>query len=128
MGFFRDLEHFCLNLGSRFRQSSVRRCYHLLYCLVRHITLFFLICTYANVILRCRKPLGEPDPQAPNLALAVVLLVVIMIQAIFNAWQGMIDVFTINACKYSQIRHRLLYRPCHGLHIQHVTYGHSRNS
>jgi len=90
--------------------------------------LFFLICTHVNVIFRCRKPLGEPDPEAPNLALAVVLLVVIMIQAIFNAWQGMIDVFTINACKYSQIRHRLLYRPCHGLHIQHVTYGHSRNS
>ena len=33
-----------------------------------------------------RKPLGEP-PQASNLALAVVLLIVIFIQAIFNAWQ-----------------------------------------
>ena len=35
-----------------------------------------------------RKPLGEPAPQASNLALAIVLLVVIVIQAIFNAWQG----------------------------------------
>ena len=33
-----------------------------------------------------RKPLGEP-PQAANLALAVVLLIVILIQTIFNAWQ-----------------------------------------
>ena len=33
-----------------------------------------------------RKPLGEP-PEAANLALAVVLLIVILIQAVFNAWQ-----------------------------------------
>ncbi|KAH9059426.1 sodium-potassium ATPase [Lactarius deliciosus] len=33
------------------------------------------------------KPLGEPAPQASNLALAVVLLVVVVLQAIFNAWQ-----------------------------------------
>ena len=33
-----------------------------------------------------RKPLGEP-PAPANLALAVVLLIVIFIQAIFNAWQ-----------------------------------------
>ncbi|KAH9987209.1 hypothetical protein BJV77DRAFT_1026401 [Russula vinacea] len=33
------------------------------------------------------KPLGNPDPQASNLALAVVLLVVVFLQAAFNAWQ-----------------------------------------
>ncbi|KZV66047.1 sodium-potassium ATPase [Peniophora sp. CONT] len=33
------------------------------------------------------KPLGEPAPQASNLALAVVLLVVVLLQALFNAWQ-----------------------------------------
>ncbi|SPO23940.1 probable K, P-type ATPase (mediates high-affinity potassium or sodium uptake) [Ustilago trichophora] len=33
------------------------------------------------------KPLGEPNPQTSNLALAVVLLVVVVIQAFFNAWQ-----------------------------------------
>lgn len=33
------------------------------------------------------KPLGEPNPAPANLALAVVLLIVILIQAIFNAWQ-----------------------------------------
>ena len=33
-----------------------------------------------------RKPLGEP-PAPANLALAVVLLIVILIQAVFNAWQ-----------------------------------------
>lgn len=34
-----------------------------------------------------RKPLGNPDPQASNLALAVILLVVVFLQASFNAWQ-----------------------------------------
>lgn len=34
-----------------------------------------------------RKPLGEPNPQASNLALAVVLLIVLVLQAAFNAWQ-----------------------------------------
>ncbi|KAF8154699.1 sodium-potassium ATPase [Crassisporium funariophilum] len=33
------------------------------------------------------KPLGEPNPAPANLALAVVLLLVLMIQAVFNAWQ-----------------------------------------
>lgn len=33
------------------------------------------------------KPLGNPDPQTSNLALAIVLLVVVMIQACSNAWQ-----------------------------------------
>ncbi|WWC91684.1 uncharacterized protein L201_006630 [Kwoniella dendrophila CBS 6074] len=33
------------------------------------------------------KPLGEPNPSAANLALAVVLLLVIAIQTVFNAWQ-----------------------------------------
>ncbi|KLO07342.1 sodium-potassium ATPase [Schizopora paradoxa] len=33
------------------------------------------------------KPLGNPDPQASNLALAVVLLIVVLLQALFNAWQ-----------------------------------------
>jgi sodium/potassium-transporting ATPase subunit alpha len=31
--------------------------------------------------------LGNPNPQASNLALAVVLLVVVFFQAAFNAWQ-----------------------------------------
>ncbi|KAG9222104.1 hypothetical protein CCMSSC00406_0009285 [Pleurotus cornucopiae] len=34
------------------------------------------------------RPLGDPLPSAANLALAVVLLIVIAIQAAFNAWQG----------------------------------------
>lgn len=33
------------------------------------------------------KPLGEPAPQTPNLALACVLLFVVVVQAFFNAWQ-----------------------------------------
>ncbi|KAK7053708.1 calcium ATPase [Favolaschia claudopus] len=33
------------------------------------------------------RPLGDPHPFAPNLALAVVLLAVIAVQATFNAWQ-----------------------------------------
>jgi len=35
-----------------------------------------------------RRPLGEPAPAAANLALAVVILVVIILQTAFNAWQG----------------------------------------
>jgi sodium/potassium-transporting ATPase subunit alpha len=36
---------------------------------------------------KCRKPLGNPNPQASNLAFAIVLLVVVVLQTIFNAWQ-----------------------------------------
>ncbi|OCF77262.1 hypothetical protein I204_01248 [Kwoniella mangroviensis CBS 8886] len=38
------------------------------------------------------KPLGEPNPAAANLALAVVLLIVIVIQTAFNAWQVMASI------------------------------------
>lgn len=43
------------------------------------------------------KPLGEPNPQASNLALALVLLVVVSAQAFFNAWQGEHRVLTFIA-------------------------------
>ncbi|KAF8603003.1 sodium-potassium ATPase [Ceratobasidium sp. AG-I] len=33
------------------------------------------------------KPLGEPNPAPANLALAVVLLIVMMLNAVFNMWQ-----------------------------------------
>lgn len=33
------------------------------------------------------KPLGDPNPAPVNLALAVILMFVIFLQAIFNAWQ-----------------------------------------
>ncbi|KAG9123731.1 hypothetical protein FRC07_014132, partial [Ceratobasidium sp. 392] len=33
------------------------------------------------------KPLGEPNPSAANLALAVVLLIVLLLNAVFNMWQ-----------------------------------------
>jgi sodium/potassium-transporting ATPase subunit alpha len=33
------------------------------------------------------EPLGNPDPQTANLALAIVLYAVFVIQALFNAWQ-----------------------------------------
>jgi sodium/potassium-transporting ATPase subunit alpha len=39
-------------------------------------------------LLYYRRPLGDPNPAVANLALAVVLLIVIAIQACFNAWQG----------------------------------------
>ncbi|KAI0045063.1 sodium-potassium ATPase [Auriscalpium vulgare] len=35
----------------------------------------------------CWKPLGNPHPDSSNLALACVLLVVVALQAVFNAWQ-----------------------------------------
>jgi len=35
-----------------------------------------------------RRPLGDPAPAVANLALAIVILVVIIVQTAFNAWQG----------------------------------------
>ena len=35
-----------------------------------------------------RRPLGDPAPAVANLALAIVILVVIVVQTAFNAWQG----------------------------------------
>ncbi|KAF9487492.1 P-type ATPase-like protein [Pleurotus eryngii] len=42
------------------------------------------------------RPLGDPHPSAANLVLAVILLVVIAIQATFNAWQG---IYLLLTCK-----------------------------
>jgi hypothetical protein len=82
-----------LKLCSRFRQSLIRCFYYLFRGLVRPCCFIFLsICTHAFFFTFHRKPLGEPAPQAPNLALAVVLLIVIAVQAIFNAWQGETDI------------------------------------
>lgn len=33
------------------------------------------------------KPIGEPDPQVSNLALAIVLVIVVLLQTFFNAYQ-----------------------------------------
>ncbi|KAK0457306.1 uncharacterized protein EV420DRAFT_1550084 [Desarmillaria tabescens] len=43
------------------------------------------------------RPLGDPNPATANLALAVVLLIVIMIQAVFNAWQDFTTSRTMNS-------------------------------
>jgi sodium/potassium-transporting ATPase subunit alpha len=55
-------------------------------CFIAWYIISLVVCVHAHPI-HFRKPLGEPDPQASNLALAVVLLLVIFIQAVFNAWQ-----------------------------------------
>lgn len=41
----------------------------------------------AILVFVCWKPLGEPNPAVSNLALAIVLVAVFVIQAAFNAWQ-----------------------------------------
>ncbi|TDL17671.1 sodium-potassium ATPase [Rickenella mellea] len=46
-----------------------------------------LLLTASVVCFIAWKPLGNPNPQASNLALAVVLLIVVFFQALFNAWQ-----------------------------------------
>lgn len=72
-GFSADSEVFCCSLVS--------------FALLLGMLYFFSKnYVHANAI-PYRKPLGEPDPAPANLALAVVLLIVIMIQAVFNAWQ-----------------------------------------
>ncbi|KAJ2841615.1 hypothetical protein GGI22_007828, partial [Coemansia erecta] len=35
----------------------------------------------------CWKPIGNPAPQSGNMALAIVIIFVICLQALFNAWQ-----------------------------------------
>jgi hypothetical protein len=75
-----------------------------------------------------RKPLGEPNPQAPNLALAVVLLVVVAVQAIFNAWQGATVTPSSIASTSLTNMDRLFYWPCHGFYLRHVTYRYSRHT
>lgn len=46
-----------------------------------------LLLVGAILVLISWKPLGEPDPQTSNLALAIVLFAVFVIQATFNAYQ-----------------------------------------
>ena len=41
----------------------------------------------AHVNLVYRKPLGNPNPQGSNLALAVILFVFVIFQVVLNAWQ-----------------------------------------
>lgn len=41
----------------------------------------------AVISIICYKPLGLPNPDGSNLALGILLIVVICIQGIFNAWQ-----------------------------------------
>ena len=50
--------------------------------------LFHLLVIYVLAYpIPCRKPLGGPSPQTSTLALGVVLIIVVIIQTIFNAWQ-----------------------------------------
>lgn len=46
-----------------------------------------LLLTASVICFIAWKPLGGDHPQASNLALAVVLLVVVVVQTLFNAWQ-----------------------------------------
>ncbi|KAL0952279.1 hypothetical protein HGRIS_006569 [Hohenbuehelia grisea] len=46
-----------------------------------------LLLASAIVCFIAWKPLGEPNPSAANLALAVVLLIVMLLNAVFNMWQ-----------------------------------------
>lgn len=39
------------------------------------------------LVFICWKPLGYPNPAVANLALAIVLVAVFVVQALFNAWQ-----------------------------------------
>ena len=45
------------------------------------------------------QPLGEPDPAVANLALAVVLLLVLFVTAVFNAWQDFSTTRTMSSIK-----------------------------
>lgn len=53
--------------------------------LFRGFGLLFWICSFLSFI--SWEPLGEPNPNPFNLALGIMLIIVILIQAAFNAWQ-----------------------------------------
>ncbi|ELU39770.1 sodium-potassium ATPase [Rhizoctonia solani AG-1 IA] len=42
---------------------------------------------FGSLLLAASIPLGEPNPAPANLALAVVLLIVLLLNAVFNMWQ-----------------------------------------
>ena len=44
------------------------------------------------ICIICYRPLGDPNPDPSNLALGCLLFLVIIIQAIFNAWQDWVFV------------------------------------
>ena len=46
-----------------------------------------ILCVGGILVFICWKPLGLPNPAIANLALAIVLIAVFIIQASFNAWQ-----------------------------------------
>lgn len=46
-----------------------------------------LLCIAGIICIICYEPLGLPTPDASNLALGVLLFLVVIIQAAFNAWQ-----------------------------------------
>lgn len=75
-------------MGFRWIWRSFTGCkYHLLRRLVYRF--YLAVRVHAHDTTSYRKPLGEPNPSAANLALAIILLIVILIQAIFNAWQDL---------------------------------------
>jgi len=53
---------------------------------------------FAGIIcIICYKPLGNPTPDPSNLALGCLLFLVIVIQAIFNAWQDWVPSYNLTS-------------------------------
>lgn len=65
------------------------------------VTLLFAIRVFRTLTVSRadRKPLGNPNPQASNLALGVVLLIVVLLQAAFNAAQDFSTSRTMSSIK-----------------------------
>lgn len=98
--------------------------------MVSVVSVVFILVTILNIHLSTRKPLGEPAPQAANLALAVVILLVMIAQAVFNAWQGRVvqQLFCFWCLMMAPI-YRFLDKPGHVLYQAYVAngcFGHSR--
>jgi len=51
----------------------------------------------AIICILCYKPLGNPNPDSSNLALAVLLFVVVSIQGLFNAWQDWVYIILLTS-------------------------------
>jgi hypothetical protein len=66
----------------RVRNCALYRFGLVFHCLVR---------LTSSILADSRKPLGEPAPQVSNLALAIVILVVIVIQTFFVCRPAIIE-------------------------------------
>jgi hypothetical protein len=91
-------------------------CIHpLLYRLVSRS--YYVLAVIGSLADDNRKPLGNPNPAVANLALAIVLMVVVVLQTAFVRGSRIPDLLLMIA----ECLAGLLYWPSHGVHHWHAS-------